>query len=65
VVELVDQQAVQHLAAGDRGGHAHGKGEAEQQQQATDQAGEGEVAPQRADQRALRDAGADAPVGQR
>ena len=65
MIELLDQQIVQHLAARDRGRHPHRKGKPDQQQDAADQAGDREVAPQRADQRALRDAGRDRPAGQR
>ena len=64
VVELLDQEVMQHLAARDRGRHPHREGKPDQQQDAPDHAGDGEAPPQRADQRALRDAGGHRPSGQ-
>ncbi len=64
MIELLDQEIVQHLAARDRGGHPHGEGEANQQQDAADQARDCDVAPERRDQRALGDARHDRPAGQ-
>ena len=45
VVELVDQEIMQHLAAGNRGRHPHRKGKADQQQIAADHAGDRKAAP--------------------
>jgi hypothetical protein len=65
VVELLDQQIVKHLAAGDLGRHPHRKGEADHQQNGAHHACYREVAPERRDQRAFGDAGGNGPAGER
>ncbi|MGY4310069.1 hypothetical protein ACVIJ6_007312 [Bradyrhizobium sp. USDA 4369] len=64
VIEFLDQQVVQHLGAGDRRRHPHREGKADCKHDAADQAGDGEVAPERRHQRGLADAGADDPARQ-
>ena len=65
VIELLDQEVMEHLAAGDRCGHPHRKGEAGQKQHGAKRAGDRKIAPQRTDQGALRNASGHGPSGKR
>ena len=65
VIELLDQQVLQHLAARDCRRHPHGEGKPDQQQDAADRACDRKVAPQRPDHRAFGNAARYRPSGDR